>query len=141
MFADLSDRIAGTLLFGLDVAVEFATLGEFRLVDPELALDPIVPSNTAAPLMRRPPRAAEASSVDWLLLPGPSTAVARSTQPSPQPERTRLPRAAAPLAPVPEIRCHSRRRVGSAAEPPRRPAPRKRAGSVQPGVQLCLLVE
>ena len=56
MFETLSDRIAGTLLTGLDVAVEFATLGEFRLVDPALFPAPAPVTENAAPLVRSEPR-------------------------------------------------------------------------------------
>src|SRR3954453_18206745 len=53
MFESMTDRIAGTLLMGLDVAVEFATLGEFRLV--EAGASPAPDVFQAAPLGRLPP--------------------------------------------------------------------------------------
>lgn len=141
MFETLTDRIAGTLLSGLDVAVEFATLGEFRLVDPELALAPLTPAAAPAlPLVRRPARSG-APGVDRGLLPGPSTAVARASRIEPQPERVREARPKLPVA-APGLRCDTRRRRAAvAAEPPRRPSRRKRAGAVGPAVQLCLLPE
>src|SRR3954467_11551915 len=52
MFETMTDRIAGTVLMGLDVAVEFATLGEFRLVEAERSPTPDL--FQAAPLVRPP---------------------------------------------------------------------------------------
>src|SRR3954470_840966 len=75
MFESMTDRIAGTLLMGLDVAVEFATLGEFRLV--EANASPAPDFFRAAPLVRRPARLA-ATELDRRLLPPASTAIARA---------------------------------------------------------------
>src|SRR5436190_2480555 len=74
MFEEMTDRIAGTLLMGLDVAVEFATLGEFRLVEAD---GPAPDHFQVAPLVRRP---AHPSAVarDQRLLPPASTATARA---------------------------------------------------------------
>src|SRR4051794_37333618 len=74
MFELMTDRIAGTLLMGLDVAVEFATLGEFRLVEGDSATsDDFQP----APLVRRPSHLS-AVARDQKLLPPASTAIARA---------------------------------------------------------------
>src|SRR6476469_2263348 len=75
MFEDMTDRIAGTLLIGLDVAVEFATLGEFRIVEADGS--PAPDSFQAAPLVRRPARLATVDT-DLQLLPRASTAIARA---------------------------------------------------------------
>src|SRR3954462_511494 len=91
MFETMTDRIAGTLLMGLDVAVEFATLGEFRLVEagappPPHLFQPAPPARhpppaqdlfKAAPLVRRPARRASVEP-DRQLLPPASTAIARA---------------------------------------------------------------
>src|SRR3954447_13451040 len=75
MFESMTDRIAGTLLMGLDVAVEFATLGEFRLVEADAS--PAPDFFQAAPLVRRPARLAT-PELDRKLLPPASTAIARA---------------------------------------------------------------
>src|SRR6188472_4219567 len=75
MFELMTDRIAGTLLMGLDVAVEFATLGEFRLVEADASPAPDL--FQAAPLVRRPSRLTTAA-LDRSLLPPASTAIARA---------------------------------------------------------------
>jgi hypothetical protein len=138
MFEQMTDRIAGTLLMGLDVAVEFATLGEFRLVDPALVSAPTPYNFDALPLVRRPVRLASADA-DRRLLPGPSTAHARATQPQPEapvPIRLRMP----PRASLRPVVPHARSRTRPAT--PMRTAPkaptRSRGGAVQPGTQLCL---
>ena len=74
MFEEMTDRIAGTLLMGLDVAVEFATLGEFRLVEADAS--PASDDFQALPLVRRPASLA-AVTPDRQLLPPASTAIAR----------------------------------------------------------------
>src|SRR5688572_27207238 len=119
MFEEMTDRIAGTLLTGLDVAVEFATLGEFRLVgaaapapfDHEgFAAEAAAP---ALPLMRRPQRAPKGITPD--LLPKPATAIARATAtatvptPAQPPRRSAKPGSVVPSAP--------RRRPGTTAKP------------------------
>src|SRR6478609_4444209 len=75
MFESMTDRIAGTVLMGLDVAVEFATLGEFRLVEADAS--PAPDYFQAAPLVRRPARLA-AVDPNRQLLPPASTAIARA---------------------------------------------------------------
>jgi hypothetical protein len=146
MFESMTDRIAGTLLMGLDVAVEFATLGEFRIVDAELGSAPIPFDSAAAPLMRRPVRS-PGTMTDRSLLPAPSTAIARAArladaaQPplrpeDPPPIRLRLP----PRSSLRPAVLQGRTRMRPAT--PVRPAPkattRSRAGAVKPGTQLCL---
>ena len=118
---------------GLDVAVEFATLGEFRLVDPEPARTTTSTPSTAAPMVRRPERSG-AIGVQRELLPGPATAVAQAGLFAP--DDLRPPRRRPPDPP----RCAERRRVGARAmEPARRPPVRQRGGAVPPAEQLCLL--
>ena len=136
MFESMTDRIAGTFLMGLDVAVEFATLGEFRLVDPDLASPSIPFDFDAAPLMRRPARAA-APAAGRSALPGPSTAVARATQLDDTPPiRLRMPPRSTLRAVVPPAR--SRTRAATPIGIPPKAAPRSRGGAVTPGTQLCL---
>src|SRR5690349_24480899 len=74
MFETMTDRITGTVLMGLDVAVEFATLGEFRLVEADAGPTPDL--FQAAPFVRRPAQLA-AITPDPRLLPPASTAIAR----------------------------------------------------------------
>lgn len=128
MFDTVTDRIAGTLLMGLDVAVEFATLGEFRVVDPDYALAPTETADIPVPLLRRPGSGA-VLELDRNLLPAPATALAQAAVPAPV------------FAPAP--RCQQRRRPAAAhaPEPVKRPIPRKRVGAVQPAGQLCLLAD
>jgi hypothetical protein len=113
------------MLMGLDVAVEFATLGEFRLVDPALAAATPAEATAAAPLVRRPPRKA-AIPTNTTILPGPATALGRAMQPVPAPAH----------APV-RLEHATRRRGG---QPPAQPTRRTRAGAVEPSAQLCLAV-
>ena len=148
MFETMTDRIAGTFLMGLDVAVEFATLGEYRLVESDApATDDFQP----APLVRRPTNLS-AVTADQKLLPPASTAIARAAAES----AARVAARRTPTRPVlgsaggkAVIPSAPRRRTsGAAARPvPARPAaarhagkpvPRKRAGSVEAGTQLCL---
>src|SRR3954452_76954 len=75
MFELMTDRIAGTVLTGLDVAVEFATLGEFRLVEGDAS--PAPDDFQPAPLVRRPAHLAQVDP-DRRLLPPASTAIARA---------------------------------------------------------------
>jgi hypothetical protein len=136
MFESMTDRIAGTLIMGLDVAVEFATLGEFRLVDPALASAPTPYNADAAPLVRRPPRLASLEP-DRSLLPGPSTAIARASVPDePAPIRLRMPPRASlrPVLPPAHARTRPATPIRAAAKPP----VRSRGGAVRPGAQLCL---
>jgi hypothetical protein len=136
MFESMTDRIAGTLIMGLDVAVEFATLGEFRLVDPALASAPIPYNADAAPLVRRPPRLASLEA-DRSLLPGPSTAIARASVPDePAPIRLRMPPRASLRPVVPPA--HARTRPATPMRAATKPPARSRGGAVKPGAQLCL---
>src|SRR3954452_3551482 len=144
MFESMTDRIAGTVLMGLDVAVEFATLGEFRLVeaDPPPAPDLF----QAAPLVRRPSRLATVEP-DRQLLPPASTAIARAAAESAARVAARRKPAGPPLqrgakAVIPSA---PRRRATTPAwaTTPMRPRPatappRKRGGAVESGTQLCL---
>ena len=75
MFESMTDRIAGTVLMGLDVAVEFATLGEFRIVEADASPAPY--DFQPAPLVRRPANLASAEP-NHRLLPPASTAIARA---------------------------------------------------------------
>src|SRR3954469_14828560 len=96
MFETMTDRIAGTVLMGLDVAVEFATLGEFRLVEAERSRTPDL--FQAAPLVRRrvsPPATPPARR----LLPPAPTAIARAAaEPAARVAQRRKP-ARPPLSP------------------------------------------
>jgi hypothetical protein len=122
MFESMTDRIAGTFLMGLDVAVEFATLGEYRLVESDLpAPDDFQP----LPLVRRPAHLT-AVAADQKLLPPASTAIARAAAES-------------------AARVAERRGVVIPSAPRRRPTTagtrqtgRKRGGAVESGTQLCL---
>ena len=144
MFESMTDRIAGGLLIGLDVAVEFATLGEFRLVEADAS--PAPDHFQAAPLVRRPARLAPIDP-DRQLLPPASTAIARAAAESAarvaeRRKPTRPPLRAGAKAVIPSA---PRRR---ATTPPRpaaplhvlggKPASRKRGGAVETGTQLCL---
>jgi hypothetical protein len=136
MFETMTDRLAGTLLMGLDVAVEFATLGEFRIVRSELGSAPTPFDFNAAPPMRRPTRAGPLET-DRSLLPGPSTAIARATQPEdPPPIRLRMPPRST-LRPV-VLQARARTRPATPMRPTAKATSRARAGSVQAGAQLCL---
>src|SRR4051794_22164818 len=146
MFESMTDRIAGTVLMGLDVAVEFATLGEFRLVEADAS--PAPDDFRAAPLVRRPARLTTVQA-DVNLLPPASTAIARAAAESAARVADRRKLAAPPLrtgakAVIPSA---PRRRVAGPARPtppsrvvtPARAAkPRKRGGAVGAGDQLCL---
>jgi hypothetical protein len=132
---------------GLDVAVEFATLGEFRLVEADVS--PAPDAFRAAPLVRRPARLT-AIEADVNLLPPASTAIARAAAESaarvaarrkpagltlrpgsraviPNAPRRRAAGPARPVAPT-----HVSAGRGAAAKP------RKRGGAVEAGTQLCL---
>ena len=141
MFESMTDRIAGTLLMGLDVAVEFATLGEFRLVEADIS--PAPDYFQAAPLVRRPARLATVDP-DRRLLPPASTAIARAAAESAARVAERR------NAARPRLRAGSKAVIPSAprrrAAGPARAAtpvvahakPRKRGGAVEAGTQLCL---
>jgi hypothetical protein len=142
MFESMTDRIAGTVLLGLDVAVEFATLGEYRLVEADAS--PAPDNFQAAPLVRRPARLGSVET-DRVLLPPASTAIARAAAESAARVAARRKPAAPPLprgakAVIPSA---ARRRIAGATTPVRarpavKPAPRKRGGAVEAGTQLCL---
>lgn len=122
MFDRLSDRIATAVVTGLDVAVEFATLGEYRLaVPPADETEPIAP-----PRPLRGERVVGGATIFAVepagALPRPATAVVREPQPTPRvmaicaPERTRS--------------------KTTRAKP--RPRPRTRGGAIKAPEQLCL---
>jgi hypothetical protein len=135
MFESMTDRIAGTLLMGLDVAVEFATLGEFRLVEADAS--PAPDDFRAAPLVRRPAHLT-ALTPDRQLLPPASTAIARAAAESAARVAERRNATGPPLRPGAKavIRSAPRRRVAAPARPA--PAGRKRGGAVEANKQLCL---
>ena len=148
MFETMTDRIAGTVLMGLDVAVEFATLGEFRLVEADVSPTPDL--FQAAPLVRRPARLA-AITPDRQLLPPASTAIARAAAESAARVAQRRKPARPPLRPGAKavIPSAPRRRTAGPARPTTPPRagtlahasaakPRKRGGAVEAGTQLCL---
>jgi hypothetical protein len=148
MFELMTDRIAGTVLMGLDVAVEFATLGEFRLVEADASPAPDL--FQAAPLVRRPPRRTT-TELDRTLLPPASTAIARAAAESAARVASRRKPAGPLLRPGAKavIPSAPRRRAAGPAHPmaPARPAaairgtaskPRKRGGAVGADTQLCL---
>jgi hypothetical protein len=139
MFETTTDRIAGTVLMGLDIAVEFATLGEYRLVeaDPSTILD-----FQALPLVRRPAQLTTVAT-DTKLLPPASTAIARAAAESAarvaarrRPVGPPVPRGAKAVLPN-----APRRRVAGPPTAVRATAkahPRTRGGAVESGSQLCL---
>jgi hypothetical protein len=144
MFEEMTDRIAGTLLMGLDVAVEFATLGEFRIVEADGS--PAPQSFQAAPLVRRPARLTTVDT-DLQLLPPASTAIARAAADSAarvaarrKPARPPVQagaRAVIPSAPRRRTAGPVRTPVPARAVRPA-PKPRTRGGAVEAGAQLCL---
>src|SRR3954447_13377542 len=142
MFETMTDRIAGTVLMGLDVAVEFATLGEYRLVEP--ATSPAPDLFQAAPLVRRPSHLAGITP-NRHLLPPASTAIARAAAESAARVAERRNPARPPLRPGTKavIPSAPRRRTAGPARagtPTRASAAkrRKRGGAVEAGTQLCL---
>lgn len=120
---------------GLDVAVEFATLGEFRIVDPALAVT--APYDVdAAPLVRRPARSTP--EADRSLLPRPATALGRATEPEANPPiRLRMPPRSTLRPAMPPSRMRARPAM-PAQRAAAKSAARTRGGAVQPGTQLCL---
>ena len=149
MFESMTDRIAGTVLMGLDVAVEFATLGEFRLVEADIS--PAPDAFRAAPLVRRPERMT-AITADASLLPPASTAIARAAAESAARVAERRKPTRPPLKPGSKavIPNAARRRIAGPVHPlapshvsagrggGAKAAPRKRGGAVESGRQLCL---
>jgi hypothetical protein len=144
MFEEMTDRIAGTLLMGLDVAVEFATLGEFRIVEADGS--PAPDSFQAAPLVRRPARLATVDT-DLQLLPPASTAIARAAADSAarvaarrKPARPQVQTGAKAVIPsAPRRRTSGPVRTAAPARAVRPAAkPRARGGAVEAGSQLCL---
>ncbi|HEX6714099.1 MAG TPA: hypothetical protein VF066_11960 [Thermoleophilaceae bacterium] len=134
----MTDRIAGTLLIGLDVAVEFATLGEFRLVEADVS--PAPDHFQAAPLVRRPAHLA-AIDPDRRLLPPASTAIARAAAESAARVAARRKPARPPLATGAKsvVPSAPRRRAVTTSRPGTPVHPRKRGGAVETGKQqLCL---
>ena len=144
MFETMTDRIAGTVLMGLDVAVEFATLGEYRLVEADA---PCSDDFQPAPLVRRPTNLS-AVAPERELLPPASTAIARAAAESAARVAARRSPARPPLRASADGKAviPSARRRRPAISPPRpmapraaaKPAARKRAGAVESGTQLCL---
>lgn len=120
---------------GLDVAVEFATLGEFRLVEADAS--PAPDNFRAAPLVRRPAHLTTLQA-DRQLLPPASTAIARAAAESAARVAERRKPAGPPLSPGGKsvIPSAPRRRVANPARPA--PAARKRGGAVEANKQLCL---
>lgn len=147
MFETMTDRITGTVLMGLDVAVEFATLGEFRLVEADAGPTPDL--FQTAPFVRRPAQLA-AITPDPRLLPPASTAIARAAAESAarvaerrRPARPPLTHGAKAVIPsAPRRRTGGPPRLAGPARPgagPRTPAkPRTRGGTVEASKQLCL---
>ena len=144
MFESMTDRIAGTVLMGLDVAVEFATLGEFRIVEADAS--PAPDDFRAAPLVRRPARLASIQA-DAKLLPPASTAIARAAAESAARVADRRKPAGPPIKPgakavipsAPRRRTAGPTRPVTPARPPRTAAkPRTRGGAVETGTQMCL---
>jgi hypothetical protein len=146
MFETMTDRITGTVLMGLDVAVEFATLGEFRLVEADgCSVADLFP---AAPLVRRPAHLA-AITPDRRLLPPASTAIARAAAESAARVAARRKSARPLLTPGAKsvIPNAPRRRsagplrsagIGRSGAPTRPAKLRTRGGAVEAGAQLCL---
>src|SRR5436189_2120993 len=132
MFETMTDRIAGTVLMGLDAAVEFATLGEYRLVGADAFPAPY--DFQAAPLVRRPPRMT-AVEPDHKLLPPASTAIARAAAESAARAAARrngglaVARGAAmqPHGAKAVIQSAPRRRPPAPVHAPGKPSPRQRA--------------
>ena len=157
MFEEMTDRIAGTLLTGLDVAVEFATLGEFRLVEAAapapfdhegLASEATAPALPLArrrqrasktergPKTQRVPKSITPERITPDLLPRPATAIARATASAKMPAQPKAKHRGAKSSSV--VPSAPRRRPGSPAKPHRAPATRVRGGAVPAGTQLCL---
>src|SRR4051794_8698030 len=140
MFESMTDRIAGTVLMGLDVAVEFATLGEYRLVEADASP---APDFQAAPLVRRPTRGALIQP-NAVLLPPASTAIARAAAESAaraaarrgtrvdNPLKAGSAKAVIPSAPR-RRPASGPGRVAAAGHSPVKATPRKRAGAVEAG--------
>ena len=120
---------------GLDVAVEFATLGEYRLVEADSSTPDVF---QAAPLVRRPARSA--TTPDLQLLPPASTAIARAAAQSAARAAARRRPAGVPLKPGAKAVLQNaprRRPTGPSTRAPKQSS-RKRAGAVEAGTQLCL---
>lgn len=128
MFDQLSDRIATAVVTGLDVAVEFATLGEYRL-----AADPGPQAAAIAPRAGRDRRPFDGAGVFTSrpdpALPRPSTAAIRDEREAIRDDR--------PATPSVLAICSSRTR-GKTAVPDGHSRPRTRGGAVEAPEQLCL---
>ena len=124
MFDQLSDRVATALVTGLDIAVEFATLGEYRLAVPaEQQAAPIAPP--------RPARGRQVFDGSSLFVPGPGAGLPR---PATAAVRDETPATPAVLAICSEARTRSKK-----AHPETlRPRTRTRGGAVKAPEQLCL---
>jgi hypothetical protein len=123
MFPSAKTRFASAARRGFDLAIEFATLGEYRLPaapQPVPAGTPSTPAVVAAPVRPRPSRVR------------PATAAARRLQPiQPQPQRQRISAHSGMRALA--FRAHGARRP--------RQAGRSRAGAARPRPQPCLVAE
>ena len=121
MFPSAKTRFASAARRGFDLAIEFATLGEYRLpaaAEVVRAGRPRPPAVAASPVRPRPSQLR------------PATAAARRLQPA-QPQRER-------------ISTHSgMRALAFRAEGARHPRPgsRSRAGAARPRPQPCLVAE
>jgi hypothetical protein len=139
MFEQMTDRIAGTLLMGLDVAVEFATLGEFRIVDPALAT--AAPYDVeATPSAHRPMRSPDVGA-DRSHLPRPATALAKATATPPEatpPIRLRMPPRSTLRPATSPAPARMRTRPASPVRSAVKPTARSRGGEVPTAAQLCL---
>jgi hypothetical protein len=121
---------------GLDVAVEFATLGEFRIVEADAS--PAPDAFRAAPLVRRPARLS-AVETNASLLPPASTAIARAAAESAARVAERRKPAGPPLKPgAKNVIPNAPRRRAAGPTRPVVPSPRKRGGAVEASKQLCL---
>src|SRR3954464_8619568 len=122
MFPSVKTRFTSAARRGFDLAIEFATLGEYALAPAprlraEIAESPSSPAARPVPVRPRPSRVK------------PATAAARRLQ---------------PVQPDPRISTRAAVRAlafdGSGPHPPRR-ARRKRAGALTPWPQRCLVAE
>jgi hypothetical protein len=119
---------------GLDVAVEFATLGEFRIVEADAF--PAPDDFQALPLVRRPAHLATLQP-DRALLPPASTAIARAAAESAARVAERRRPASPPLQSGTKATIPSAPRRRS-TNPARGAHARKRGGAVEANSQLCL---
>jgi hypothetical protein len=121
MFPSVKTRFTSAARRGFDLAIEFATLGEYALAHarsrPDTAESPSSPAVRAVPIRLRPSRVK------------PATPAARRLQPAQRESRISTRSAVRALA-----------FDGSGPKPPRR-ARRTRAGAPTPRPQRCLVAE